>query len=421
MVTKSDFVLEWDKALGFRGDPFADKIFGPINTFLVDRKDEKEKLNWFFIKNYFYGTLLGEPGVGKTILLKWLEDRLAKYNRIHAIYINAAIFKEQVNILHKMIMPLLTIYEKLVTKPHTKLYTNEFLALLKKKLRHKSVALLIDNAHFLTEKNLDLIKSLRKEGLKLQVLVTSTPTEYEKSRLGEIGHDELSITLRRPTFDESKEIIQRRAEAFGGKGLYPFSEEDLKLMYDKADKNPKEFIKLCRDEAIKILIHKREQLEMQAYAPVKENLAAKEAKALKTSPKKIIPTAPASPIIIPVGDKMDIKIRKADDEEIKEEKKEDKKRLIRIKFAFGKDEEKPRKQPQPMPFVPIQKPAIASKKDDKKAIYDDDHKEALVNKLSSTSPRRKFQEPVAEKKKEEKYISETDKLLRELADEFEMK
>jgi type II secretory pathway predicted ATPase ExeA len=427
IASKSDFVLEWDKALGFRADPFADKIFGPINSFLVDRKEEKEKINWFFIKNYFYGAIIGEPGVGKTIMLKWLEDRLGKYNRIHAVYINAAVFKEQVNIIQKMIMPLLSFPERYITKPHNKLLSADFVGFLEKKLEHKTVALLIDNAHYLTEKNLELIKSLKKEGLKLKIIITSNPKEYERSRLPEIGHDELGITLRRPTYEEAKEMIKLRIQAFGGRGTYPFTDEELKALYERADKNPKEFLKLCRDEAIKILIHKREMLDKQAY------VSKPESKPLKTSFKKM----PG------VDDKMDVKIRKATENEVEEEKKEDKKKLIRIRFAFGKEKEKPRKQAQPSIPVKkddtskqklaepeIQKSGISESKteglgkqsfSDKKAIFDDEHKQELVNRLSSTSPRRQPVKPEAEKgKKDKEYMSETDKLLRELAEEFEV-
>lgn|GEM_PF-1276907 len=428
MVTKSDFVLDWDKALGFRGDPFADKVLGPINTFLTDRKEEKEKINWFFIKGYFYGTIVGEPGVGKTMMIKWLEDRLSKYNRIHSVYINAAVFKEQINIPQKMLEPLLAIYERLFIKPHKKLGSMDLMDLLKKKLQHKSVALLIDNAHHLTEKNLELIKSMRREGFKLQIIITSNPKDYERSRLGEIGQDELNITLRRLTFDETKEMLAKRIEAFGGRGLYPFSEEDITTMYDKADKNPKEFLKLCRDEAIRILIHRREVLEKQAYSAGKEMGGAagkdgREAKPLKTSPKKTMA----------VDDKMDVKIRKANDKDLAEEHKEEKKKLIRIKFAFGKKEETskqklavPEKQgfsEKEKPRKPAQStgPTFSPKKDDRKAIYNDEHKEALVNKLSSTSLRRKPQEQEENNKKDEKSISETDKLLRELSEEFEVK
>jgi len=387
LVIKSDFILEWDKALGFRGDPFADKVFAPINKFLVDRKEEKEKINWFFIKGYFYGAIVGEQGVGKTTMLRWLEDRLKKYNRIHAVYINAAVFKEQVNILHKMILPLLSFYEKVFSKPHTKLIGPDLLGFLKKKLGHKSVALLVDNAHHLTDKNLELVKSLRKEGLKLQVIVTSTPKEYEKSRLPEIGQDELGITLRRLTFDEVKEMIKRRVEAFGGKGIHPFSQDELKKMYDKADKNPRKFLRLSRDEAIKILIHKREVLERKAEEK-------KQAKPLKTrSGRRSVK-----------DERMDIRIRKATRRELNKDEKEEGKKLIRIRFALGKEEEKPRKKP--------------GLHEGRTVIHDEEHKQKLLNQLRSTSPRRKAKEELGEEDKEA--VSETDKLLRELAEEFEV-
>ncbi|KYK26758.1 hypothetical protein AYK26_04765 [Euryarchaeota archaeon SM23-78] len=390
MAAKKDFVLEWDKALGFRGDPFVDKIFAPINRFLVNRKDEKEKLNWFFIKHYFYGAMVGEQGVGKTTMLKWLEGRLERYNRIHAVYINAAVFKEQVNILHKMAEPLLSWYEKNFSKPHKKLLSSEFMAFLKKKLGHKSVALLLDNAHHLTEKNLELIKSLKKEDLKLQVIVASTPKEYEKSRLAEIGNDELSITLRRLTFEEAKEMIAIRIRAFGGRGIYPFSEEELKEMYEKADKNPRELLKICRDEAIKILIHKGELLKKKAAE-------ARQAKPLKTKHEK-------SKIS---DEKVDIKIRKATEEEVEEDKEEQKKRF-RIRFDFRKEEDEPKKVHH-----------VHAKKEERRAIHDEEHKQKLLNQMSSTSPRRKPKEP-EKKEKDEEDMSETDKLLKELAEEFEV-
>lgn len=297
--------------------------------------------------------------------------------------------------MHKMILPLLSFYEKTFTKPHAKLPGNELLGFLKKKLGHKSVALLIDNASHLTDKNLAMIKSLKKEKLRLQVVVASTPKEYEKSRLSEIGSDELNITLRRLAFDEAKEMIKCRVEAFGGKGIHPFTEEELKKVYDKADKNPRKFLKLCRDEAIKILIHKRELLEKHASTP-------RPPQPLKKSPKKTKAG----------GAKVDVKARKAGEKEAKGEKKEEKERhrLIKIKFALGKSQEELARKKHP--------PVHHAEKDERRAIHDEEHKQELLNNLSSTSPRRKTraQEPEDDKA----HLSETDKLLKELAEEFEV-
>jgi type II secretory pathway predicted ATPase ExeA len=253
----ADFVLEWEKALGYKGDPFTDKVLIPSSQFLVNREIEKERINWFFIKGYFYGVVLGEHGVGKTTLLKWLQERLNKYNKIHCIYINAAAFRDQVSIHQQILMPLLSFYEKAWSKPHQKFSGQAFLELLKKKLGAKSVALLIDNAHNLTDKNIELLKGLREEGLRLQVIAASVQADYEKSRLMELGSDELSINLRRLNFEESKEMIARRVMAFGGVGFEPFSEDTLSFLYEKADKNPRQFIHFCRDEAIKLMIQKK--------------------------------------------------------------------------------------------------------------------------------------------------------------------
>ncbi len=444
MVTKKDFVLEWDRALGFRGDPFADKVFAPINKFLVDRKDEKEKINWFFIKNYFYGTIVGEDGIGKTTLLRWLEDRLGKYNRVHAIYINAAVFKEQTSIVQKMIIPLLSFYEKTFTKPHKNLQSAEALGFLKNKLGHKSVALLIDNAHHLTENNLELIKGLKKEeGLGLQVIATSTPNKYKKSGLPSLGDDQLRISLKKPDFEQAKEIIIKRVKAFGGRGIRPFQEQDLKKLYDKADKNPKKFLKLCRDEAIKILIHKRETLE-------KTHLKKQEKKSeQKTQSQKPVLKAEVTHKKSEDNEKKSIKNIKNDEprKAKKAEKNKSKEQArgvhlrkasdkadenksagkgFRIRFALGKSSSEQSEKRVRIGKARREAEAGARAADeDKRVVYDEEHKQELIDHLRSTSPRRKNQEEQEKHKKEDKkqeddIISETERMLKELAEEFEV-
>lgn len=425
MNTKGDFVLEWDKALGYKGDPFADKIFTPITDFLVDRNEEKEKLNWFFIKNYFYGSIIGEHGVGKTMMLRWLENRLKKYDRIQSVYINAAVFREQINIPQQMLTPLLSFYEKNFAKPHAKLSSMDYMGFLKKKLGNKSIALLIDNAHNLTDKNIELLKEMREDGLRFQVIVTSSPHDYEKSRLTELEHDELKINLGRPGFDESVEMIKRRIENFGGKGIYPFTVEILRELYDKADKNPRQFLHLCRDQAIKLLLHKKEAEERNVIRPgapiarrEPQREPLRESRNIKLTPRK------AS-----ADDDMELKIRMAAREELEEEEKKPKKGFFRIKFDMSGGK-KPAQHPQSQQTL---KPMVRDSREmrnesreinyDKKAIYDERLKQTLVNQLSSTSPRRKPMPPAPgpggrHEHKIDK-LSETERILRELSDEFE--
>ncbi|MBN2142546.1 ATP-binding protein [Candidatus Woesearchaeota archaeon] len=389
-----DFVLDWEKALGFKGDPFADKILLPASKFMVNREMEKEKINWFFIKGFLYGKIIGNHGVGKTTLLKWLEERLKKYERIHSVYINAGVFKEQINIPHQILLPLLSFYEKHVSKPHTKMINFDFVNFLKAKLQNKSVTLLIDNAHHLTDRNLELIKSMREDGLPLQIIITSNQAEYEKSRLSELGHDELDIQLRRLTLEESKEVIQRRVESFGGKGIEPLSDEIVRELYDKADKNTRQFIHFCRDEAIKRLIHKQELLE---------NASREEA------------SGSAGGYRAPYEDELDMMSRSR----ASASGKNGKKKLFNIKF--DRSNSKPKEEQTPLLSKRIFRrestaaPNASSGKplDERQAMYNDRYKQDLLDQLNRPNLRRKF------KRDKKESFNEINRIIDELSDEKE--
>ncbi|MBN1793222.1 ATP-binding protein [Candidatus Woesearchaeota archaeon] len=389
-----DFVLDWEKALGFKGDPFADKIILPASRFLVNRDEEKEKVNWFFIKGYTFGRIVGEHGVGKTMLLKWLEERLNKYNRIHCVYINAAFFKEQINIPHQILLPLLSYYEQYVSKPHTKMINFDFMSFLKKKLGHKSVTLLVDNAHHLTDRNIELLKTLREDGLRLQIIVASNHGDYEKSRLAELGHDELNINLRRLTLEECKALIRRRVEAFGGKGVEPLNDEIITALYEKAEKNTRQFIFLCRDEAIRRLIHKTEMMMSQMV----ENRGVAQAKAAREQRKKL------------ADENFEPEMDAPEKMEVFDLEPKKKRKFFNIKFDFSKEASEKGILPS---RSELWRPS--SKNDDKKAIFNDDFKDNLLSKLSRPSPIKR----ASPGKKED--FAEIDRLLHEITKEKDKK
>jgi type II secretory pathway predicted ATPase ExeA len=367
----TDFVLDWEKALGYKADPFADRIMEPASRFLVNRMDEKEKVNWFFIKGYFFGSIIGEHGVGKTTFLKWLIERLQRYDRIHCVYINAAVFREQINLIHQIAHPLLTFYEKNWTKPHQKVMNFDHISFLKKKLGNKSIALLIDNAHNLTDRNMELIKTMREEGLRVQVIVSTTQNDFEKSRLPEFGNDELNLTLRRLTFEESKEMLRKRIEVCGGRGFEPFTDDELRVLFEKADKNPRQFIHLCRDEAIKILLQKRDKsrliqqdLEMHAM----NKMQKKKMIEFKKGPIHEEPV-PAAPQVQP--------------EPVADAKW---KAPLKFKFDIGKKPEGPRQVAAFKPAVPSKFRNIPA---NKKIVGNAKYSSDLLDQLSSPRQKKK--------------------------------
>ncbi len=76
---KDFFVLDWYTVFNWEEDPFKDVILSPIEYSFVGYENEREKINSFIIKNKRWGTIEGEKGKGKTIILRWLEFELNKY------------------------------------------------------------------------------------------------------------------------------------------------------------------------------------------------------------------------------------------------------------------------------------------------------------------------------------------------------
>jgi ABC-type cobalamin/Fe3+-siderophores transport system ATPase subunit len=70
------FVLDWQKKLGYKQDPFVAQPSKNVGDYIVGREKERENLNLFIIKQEKFGILHGPKGSGKTTLLLWLERQL---------------------------------------------------------------------------------------------------------------------------------------------------------------------------------------------------------------------------------------------------------------------------------------------------------------------------------------------------------
>ena len=50
-------MLEWEKALGYKENPFKRVILEPVSTYIANLENEKERLNLFIITNKKFGTI----------------------------------------------------------------------------------------------------------------------------------------------------------------------------------------------------------------------------------------------------------------------------------------------------------------------------------------------------------------------------
>ena len=69
---KDQFIFDWDKELGWKKNPFLEKILNPPDRFIVGYIQERLKINLFVIKKYDFGIIYGNPGTGKTTISKYL-------------------------------------------------------------------------------------------------------------------------------------------------------------------------------------------------------------------------------------------------------------------------------------------------------------------------------------------------------------
>ena len=249
---KSQFVLEWEKALGWKNNPFQDKVFEPIEQFFAGYVKERQRMNLFIIENYKYGIVLGEDGTGKTALLRWMRGQLLKYpQKFSVLYLNSKNLSMG-DFIRSLVTPFLNPIELYITRPWKNLHIGNVVEFLKARAGSKSIVILLDEAHLLSKGDLLILKHLFDSSLKVQLIVAGTPEEMRKSIISTFAEDQLEITLHGLKYDEVKEMLSMRIEALGGNGIEPFDDANLSHIVAAHQNNPKRILGLCNDHAIKL-------------------------------------------------------------------------------------------------------------------------------------------------------------------------
>ena len=243
----SGFVLNWEQELGFSGDPFKQEIITPVSDVIANMEKEREALNLFIIEKGAFAMLIGEHSTGKTILLKWLEEQLERYKRDMVInYVEGRELR-----IEKL--------QEIMLKPFGYTATKEpIVSTLKQKLGNRRYILIIDGLERLTKEIASFFNTLCVY-LEMQLIISSTKElEIPQAKEGEVDYfkNGLKIQLKEMHFDSAAEMVQKRIEKFGKKGLYPFDEELLKKMWDDSKKDTVKLLELCRKQAIGFAIKK---------------------------------------------------------------------------------------------------------------------------------------------------------------------
>ncbi|MEA3515067.1 MAG: ATP-binding protein [Nanoarchaeota archaeon] len=259
-----DFVMDWEKRLGFSQNPFKNEILSPIEKFITGCKKEREKLNLFVIEKKHFGTICGPKGYGKSTILCWLAEQLKKYSKkVIVISLKGENLLEGKGFLTILIDPFISIYERSINKAYLSMTTDEIVAMIKKKLGGKKFVLLIDDFNSVSKQNFDFLNSLISS-LPIGIICAGTSEkinkfrskcESEEKEISDNFRDRLNIKLKGLDFGDMKDLIMKRGEFFGGIGIEPFNDTYLHEIYKKCDKSPSRMLNLCNEHAIELSVN----------------------------------------------------------------------------------------------------------------------------------------------------------------------
>tara|TARA_Y100000310_G_scaffold91953_1_gene89488 strand:- start:4639 stop:5889 length:1251 start_codon:yes stop_codon:yes gene_type:complete len=266
---KKGFVLNWEQALSFRADPFTSDTPSPVEDHIAGMKKERNKLNLFIINNSRFGTIQGEEGAGKTILMHWLKEALDEHDeKLVCVYVDAS--NKDTRVLKEIVVPLMSRYEKTVKKGQLKMSLDQFVFFIQEKMGDKKLVVLVDGVKALLPKDLVLFSKLYKL-ISLQVVIADTKEAIRDSILGRVEriedvdksqfHDDLHIAVDGLSLGEAEDMITTRIEAVGGQGITPFSHNTLRALHRKSNGNPKDLIALCKTKAIELSVRDDDEME----------------------------------------------------------------------------------------------------------------------------------------------------------------
>ncbi|RMF54326.1 hypothetical protein D6745_05685 [Candidatus Woesearchaeota archaeon] len=284
MVSK--LILEWDKELGWKDNPFQDKILMPIEEFISGYEEYRKRINLFFIKNLNLGTITGEQGTGKTTLIFWLKNELKGYSKkMKVFFIPSA--SNQNKLMGRIIQRYITLLEKNLERPSIRLDAQSIksnmnyfiLRRQQKSLKKKQLVLLIDDIQPISDVNIEGIKRLRELGVDCKIIASGSAQLVKNSNISRLGKDQLKIVLKGMSYDEIREMIRKRIQYVGGTDIYPFSDKNLKEIYEKGERNPRRILSLCYDKAVRLSLDKEKLPAPKREEPVMNEIAKEQSKA----------------------------------------------------------------------------------------------------------------------------------------------
>jgi hypothetical protein len=130
----------------------------------------------------------------------------------------------------------------------------------------------MDEPQNLSEKAMEILESLQKSGIKIEVIVAGQKEDLKKS--GIKGKDTLKFELDGLDTALTTQMLAKRIECVGGSGTYPFDQQSIKLLREHAKGNPLKLLELAKEKAIQLSIDHQEEIVAQQQEMERQRLEA---------------------------------------------------------------------------------------------------------------------------------------------------
>jgi len=236
----------WYSKIKWHRNPFSLDVHSEL--FTGYKKEVKEVLSKISARSG-HVLIVGDLGVGKTTMLRWLSNNLPK--DINPIYVPRP--PQDFNQLIRFISDSVGFSPK-NAQDYNIYNLNRFCRKLK-----KGLVLLLDEAHEFT---VEVERPLRTLGDLDDVMLVmgglpETVDKFKKEIPPLYERLVLKIALNHLVQEDLEELIRVRIEEAGGTGLHPFTADAIKKIFELSEGIPRRALKLC-DQAVTAAINNGE-------------------------------------------------------------------------------------------------------------------------------------------------------------------